>query len=55
MLDSMEEQLGSREERLLREVEELSDRRGELRIERLNQQVRRGKRFQEVAVGILPS
>lgn len=51
MLDSMEEQL-AQEERLLREVEELSDQRPQLRIERLDRQLR-GKRLQEVAVDIL--
>lgn len=51
MLESMEEQL-AQEERLLREVEELSDQRPQLRIERLDRQLR-GKRLQEVAVDIL--
>lgn len=51
MLESMEEQL-AREERLLREVEELSDRRPQLRLERLDRQLR-GKRLQEVAVEVL--
>ena len=51
MLDNMEEQL-AHEERLLREVEELSDQRPQMRIERLDRQLR-GKRLQEVAVDIL--
>jgi hypothetical protein len=51
MLESMEEQL-AREERLLREVEELSDRRPQLRLERLDRQLR-GRRLQEVAVEVL--
>jgi hypothetical protein len=51
MLESMEEQL-AQEERLLREVEELSDQRPQLRIERLDRQLR-GKRLQEVAVEVL--
>jgi vacuolar-type H+-ATPase subunit I/STV1 len=40
------------EERLLREVEELTDRRPQLRLERLDRQLR-GRRLQEVAVEIL--
>lgn len=51
MLESMDEQL-AREERLLREVEELSDRRPQLRLERLDRQLR-GRRLQEVAVEVL--
>jgi hypothetical protein len=51
MLESMEEQL-AQEERLLREVEELSDQRPQLRLERLDRQLR-GKRLQEVAVEVL--
>lgn len=51
MLESMEEQL-AREERLLREVEELSDRRPQMRLERLDRQLR-GRRLQEVAVEVL--
>jgi hypothetical protein len=51
MLDSMEEQL-AREERLLREIEELSDQRPQLRLERLDRQLR-GRRLREVAVEIL--
>ncbi len=48
---SVEEQL-AREERLLREIEELSDRRPQLRLERLDRQLR-GRRLQEVAVEVL--
>ncbi len=39
-------------QRLLREIEELSDRRPQLRIERLDRQLR-GRRIQEVAVQLL--
>lgn len=53
MLESMEEQLAN-EERLLREVEELADQRPQLRLERLDRQLR-GRRLQEVAVQILRS
>jgi hypothetical protein len=51
ILESMEEQL-AQEERLLREVEELSDGRPQLRLERLDRQLR-GRRLQEVAVEVL--
>jgi hypothetical protein len=51
MLESIEEQL-AQEERLLREVEELSDQRPQMRLERLDRQLR-GRRLQEVAVEIL--
>lgn len=40
------------DERLLREVEELTDRRPQLRLERLDRQLR-GRRLQEVAVEVL--
>jgi hypothetical protein len=40
------------EERLLREVEELTDRRPQMRLERLDRQLR-GRRLREVAVEIL--
>jgi hypothetical protein len=53
MLESIEEQL-AQEERLLREVEELSDQRPQMRIERLDRQLR-GRRLQEVAVELLRS
>lgn len=39
-------------QRLLREIDELSDRRPQLRIERLDKQLR-GRRIQEVAVEVL--
>lgn len=39
-------------QRLLREIDELSDRRPQLRIERLDKQLR-GRRIQEVAVQVL--
>ncbi len=51
ILESMEEQL-AQEERLLREVEELSDERPQLRLERLDRQLR-GRRLQEIAVEVL--
>lgn len=51
VLEHIEEQL-AHEERLLREIEELSDRRPQLRLERLDRQLR-GRRLQEVAVEIL--
>lgn len=40
------------QQRLLREIDELSDRRPQLRIERLDKQLR-GRRLQEVAVQLL--
>jgi hypothetical protein len=51
VLEHLEEQL-AHEERLLREIEELSDRRPQLRLERLDRQLR-GRRLQEVAVEVL--
>lgn len=51
VLDGLEEQL-AREEGLLREIEELSDRRPQLRLERLDKQLH-GRRLQEVSVEVL--
>jgi len=51
ILESLEQQLAE-EERLLREVEELTDQRPQMRLERLDRQLR-GKRLQEVAVEVL--
>jgi hypothetical protein len=51
VLEQLELQLAA-EERLLKEVEELADRRPQLRLERLDRQLR-GRRLQEVAVEIL--
>jgi hypothetical protein len=51
ILESLEQQLAE-EERLLREVEELSDQRPQMRLERLDRQLR-GRRLQEVAVEVL--
>lgn len=51
VLDEIEEQL-AREEGLLREIEELSDRRPQLRLERLDKQLH-GRRMREVSVEIL--
>lgn len=51
VLEHLEAQL-AREERLLREIEELSDRRPQLRLERLDRQLK-GRRIQEVAVEVL--
>lgn len=51
LLDGLEEQL-AREEGLLREIEELSDRRPQLRLERLDKQLH-GRRLREVSVEVL--
>lgn len=51
IVEQLESDLAT-EERLLREVEELTDRRPQLRLERLDRQLR-GRRLQEVAVEIL--
>lgn len=51
VLDHLEQQLAL-EERMLREIEELSDRRPQLRLERLDRQLK-GRRLQEVAVEVL--
>jgi hypothetical protein len=51
VLEHLEQQL-AQEERLLREIEELSDRRPQLRLERLDRQLK-GRRLQEVAVEVL--
>ena len=51
VLEHLEQQL-AHEERLLREIEELSDRRPQLRLERLDRQLK-GRRLQEVAVEVL--
>lgn len=51
LLDEIEEQL-AREDGLLREIEELSDRRPQLRLERLDKQLH-GRRLREISVEIL--
>jgi hypothetical protein len=51
VLQDLEQQL-AHEERLLREIEELADRRPQLRLERLDRQLK-GRRLQEVAVEVL--
>lgn len=51
LLQHLEEELAS-ERRLLREIEELHDRGPQLRLERLDRQLR-GRRLQEVAVEVL--
>jgi hypothetical protein len=51
LLEQLEVELAS-EQRLLREVEELSDRSPQLRLERLDRQLR-GRRLQELAVEVL--
>jgi hypothetical protein len=51
IVDQLEADLAS-DERLLREVEELTDRRPQLRLERLDRQLR-GRRLREVAVEVL--
>jgi hypothetical protein len=51
VLDELEAQF-AREESLLREIEELSDHRPQLRLERLDRQLH-GRRLQEVSVEIL--
>lgn len=51
LLEQLEEHL-AQDERLLREIEELTDRRPQLRLERLDRQLR-GRRLQEVAVEVL--
>ena len=51
MLEHLERQL-AHEEHLLHEIEELADRRPQLRLERLDRQLR-GRRLQEVAVEVL--
>jgi hypothetical protein len=51
VLEHLEQQL-AHEERLLREIEELTDRRPQLRLERLDRQLK-GRRLQEVAVEVL--
>jgi RecB family endonuclease NucS len=51
MLEQLEVELSSKQ-RLLREIEELTDRRPQLRLERLDRQLK-GRRLQEVAVEVL--
>lgn len=51
LLEQLEVELAI-EQRLLREIEELDDRRPQLRLERLDRQLR-GRRLQEVAVEVL--
>lgn len=51
VLENLEEQL-AREERLLREIEELADKRPQLRLERLDKELH-GQRLREVSVEIL--
>jgi hypothetical protein len=51
ILEHLDVELASAE-RLLREVEELTDRRPQLRLERLDKQLK-GQRLQEVAVAVL--
>lgn len=51
LLEHLEYELAS-ERRLLREIEELQDDRPQLRLERLDRQLR-GRRLQEVAVEVL--
>jgi predicted RNase H-like nuclease (RuvC/YqgF family) len=51
MLEQLEVELANKQ-RLLREIEELTDRRPQLRLERLDRQLK-GRRLQEVAVEIL--
>lgn len=51
LLEALEEQL-SREQYLLREIEELTDQRPQMRLERLDRELR-GRRLQEVAVEVL--
>jgi hypothetical protein len=51
VLEHLEQQL-AREEHLLREIEELADRSPQLRLERLDRQLK-GRRLQEVAVEVL--
>jgi hypothetical protein len=51
VLDELEAQL-AREESLLREIEELSDHRPQLRLERLDKQLH-GRRLREISVEIL--
>lgn len=53
LLDELEVEL-AKQQRLLREVDELADRRPQLRLERLDKQLK-GRRIQEVAVEILRS
>ncbi len=51
VLEELEFELATKQ-RLLREIDELTDRRPQLRLERLDRQLR-GRRLQEVAVEIL--
>lgn len=51
VFERLAEQLAN-EQRLLREIEELQDRRPQLRLERLNRELK-GRRLQEVAVEVL--
>lgn len=51
VFERLEEQLAN-EQRLLREIEELQDRRPQLRLERLDRELK-GRRLQEVAVEVL--
>lgn len=51
LLAQLEAELAT-DQRLLREVEELTDRRPQLRLERLDRQLR-GRRLQEVAIEVL--
>lgn len=51
VFEALTEQLAN-EQRLLREIEELQDRRPQLRLERLDRELK-GRRLQEVAVDVL--
>lgn len=51
MLEQLESQLAT-DQALLREVEELTDRRPQMRLERLDRELR-GRRLREVAVDVL--
>jgi len=51
VFERLTEQLAN-EQRLLREIEELQDRRPQLRLERLDRELK-GRRLQEVAVDVL--
>lgn len=51
IVEQLEEQLAA-DRRLLREIEELTDRRPQMRLERLDRELR-GRRLREVAVEVL--
>lgn len=51
IVEQLEEQLAT-DQRLLREIEELTDRRPQMRLERLDRELR-GRRLREVAVDVL--